>query len=172
MPTYGLFRLGIDTPLQLFGHGRTSVGARATLPLAFILHFFTALLLVLALIAWFSGCKAKAQLSSEDESLQAISQAHIVDDGLWMCMAPLNAHNLDGSLETAVQTGITLTRPVVNQIVISTYDDVCKRVDADDLKPIGYLSGWDAVRVAVCPHGNGMTTFVGWTPMTQNQSYM
>jgi hypothetical protein len=134
--------------------------------------FFMALLLALALIAWFSGCKGQAQLSSDDEKLQAISQAHIVDDGLWMCMAPLNAHNLDGSLETTLQTGITLTRPVVNQIVTSTYNDVYKRVDADNLKPIGYLSGWDAVRVAGGPHGKGMQTIVGWTPMSMYLAYM
>jgi hypothetical protein len=134
--------------------------------------FFTTLLLALALIAWFSGSKAQAQMSGDDERLQSIIQSHIVDDGLWMCMAPLNAHNLDGSLETALKTGITLTRPVLNQVVNSTYNDVCKRVDADNLKPIGYLAGWDTVRVAGKPHGKGMQTIVGWTPMSMYLAYM
>jgi hypothetical protein len=131
--------------------------------------FFMALLLALALIAWFGGSKTHAQLSREDEMLQAIIQSHAADDGLWLCDAPAGTHNLDSDIAMTVQTGITLTTPILEQI---THKWACKRVDADNLKPIGYLSGWDAVRVAGGPRGKGMQTIVGWTPMSMYLAYM
>jgi hypothetical protein len=134
-----------------------------------LLAFFTALLLALALIAWFGGCKAQAQMNSDDEKLQAIIQSHAADDGLWLCDTPATTHNLDTDIAMTVQTRITLTTSILEQI---SYKWACKRVDADNLKPIGYLSGWDAVRVAGGPHGKGMQTIVGWAPMSFYLAYM
>lgn len=74
------------------------------------------LLMALALIAWYSGCKAQAQLSSDDEKLQAIIQSHSADDGLWLCDIPATTHNLDTDIAMTVQTRITLTTPILKQI--------------------------------------------------------
>jgi hypothetical protein len=142
--------------------------SRPWLP-TFVLSFFTALFLALAFIAWFGGWKAQAQMSSDDEKLHAIIQSHAADDGLWLCDTPAATHNLDTDIAMTIQTGTILTTPIFGQMA---HKWACKRADADNLKPIGYLSGWDAVKVAGGPHGKGTQTIVGWTPMSMYLAYM
>ena len=101
-------------------------GARATLPLAFILHFFTALLLVAVLIAWIAECKVQAQNGD--------SNNHVMQDGLWICSMQFRAADFDDKVWETSKNGVTLTYTVVEQLA---KQNECKRLNADNIKPIG-----------------------------------
>ncbi len=126
MPTYGLFRPGLDTPLQLFGHRRTSVGARATLPLTFILHFFTALLLVLGFVGWTAGCKVQSQNN----------QAHNgnKNDMILICNSPLGLETVAKLINELNENNITLSDAEAEQLFKR---NGCHMADADSFRIIG-----------------------------------
>ncbi len=170
MPRYGLFRPGIDTPLQLFGHRSTSVGARATLPLAFILHFFTALLLVLAFIAWITGCETQAQNSNNPADQRHIvhnyNASRAFQNGLWACDLGFQASDLDSKIYDIQRKGVEVTHEIINQMANI---NKCRRIDSDNLKPINFFI-YSGPKPAIVFISDGKQD--GWTGMASYVAYM
>jgi hypothetical protein len=124
------------------------------------LHFSMALLLALAFIA---GCKVQAQ--NGDNAIAQHGDNAIMRDGLWICFTPASTVSLDSKLAETSRSGIKLTRTVIEQLVQQNGN--CKRLDADNIKPVGFSpeASYSIVRVS-----DGKQE--GWTPLDMYVAYM
>lgn len=123
------------------------------------------LLAVLAVttVLSFAGCKVQAQSSKT-----AIVNAF--ENGLWICGSPIGINNLRGKMRDTSNSGVKLTFTIIGQMAETENGD-CKRLDADNIKPIASAegssldAGWSIIRVS-----DGKQA--GWTDIDMYVAYM
>jgi len=86
-------------------------------------------------------------------------------DGLWICLTPASTISLDSNLAETSRSGIKLTRTVIEQLVQQNGN--CKRLDADNIKPVGFFpeASYSIVKVS-----DGKQE--GWTSLDMYVTYM
>lgn len=89
----------------------------------------------------------------------------VLHEGLWICLTPASTVSLDSKLVETSRNGIKLSREVIDQLVQQNGN--CERLDADNIKPVGFSpeASYSIVRVS-----DGKKE--GWTPLDMYVAYM